>query len=341
MARVPQDELPWLAGGAEERAAPVGLNRRHLRVQDLRRLSRVAFSPRRRIEGLYAGRHATPLRGQSVEFRDYRQYIPGDDVGGIDWKVFGRSDRLYVRLFEHQAEMTVHLLVDASASMGYHGLSTRPAAIHRRASKRRRRLAETTELRKYDQACLLAAALGFVMARQHDRFSFAAAQRGLTAVHAPGNTLQHLTNVLETMERTTPFGESALPAAIHSLAATARRRDLLLVFSDLLDDPGGIRQDLAAWQHRGGEVILFQVLHEHELKLPPMDQGVFVDSETGESLRLSVDDVRADYESRIRQFVDEWKKSSAARGIDHNLVSTADPYHAALERYLVHRASIR
>src|SRR5690606_25718404 len=100
-----------------------GLNRRYLQLADLRRLSRVAFLPKRRVEGVYAGRHATPLRGQSIEFRDYRQYMPGDDVGAIDWKVYGRSDRMYIRLFEHQSEQTVHLLVDASASMGYHGLT--------------------------------------------------------------------------------------------------------------------------------------------------------------------------------------------------------------------------
>lgn len=315
-----------------------GLDRKYLRVADLRRLSRVAFAPRRRIEGLYAGRHATPLRGQSIEFRDYRQYMPGDDVGSIDWKVYGRSDRLYIRLFEHQAEMTVHLLVDASASMGYHGLTTRAAPIQKR---KRRKPAEYPEPRKYDQACFLAASLGFVLARQHDRFSFCLAQKGLASSHPAGNTLRHLAAVLETMEQSDTLGESALPSAIRSMAATASRRDLLIVLSDLLDDPPAIQQALSAWQHRGGEVILFQVLHPHELHLPDMDYGVFIDSETRSTVRLNVPDIRETYDRRMQEFLESWRKASAARGIDYNLVTTADPYHTALEKYLVHRASVK
>lgn len=315
-----------------------GINRRHLRVQDLRRLSRVAFSPRRRIEGLYAGRHATPLRGQSIEFRDYRQYIPGDEVGSIDWKVYGRSDRLYIRLFEHQAEMTVHLLVDASASMAYHGLTTRPTTSQRR---RRGRVKQPEEHRKFDQACFLAAAVGFVLARQHDRFSFCLAQRGMTAVHPSGNSMRHLAAILDTMEQTIIDGPSALPAAIHSLAATASRRDLLMIFSDLLDDPPAIQKALSAWQHRGGEVILFQVLHPHELTLPEMDYGVFVDSESNDSVRLNVADIRDNYDCRMREFLEGWQRACSARGIDHNVVPTDVPYHQTLEKYLVHRASLK
>lgn len=316
---------------------PTGLNRKYLRIQDLRRLSRVAFAPRRRIEGLYAGRHATPMRGQSIEFRDYRQYIPGDDVGGIDWKVYGRSDRLYIRLFEHQAEMTIHLLVDGSASMGYHGLSTRPAVKPR---KGRRPPPLRTELSKFDQACFLAAGLGFVLAKQHDRFSFGIAQQGLSSARPPGNSLPHLVGILKTMEQTTPYGRSALPAAIRALAATAGRRDLLMVFSDLLDDRTALQEAFSSWLHRGGEVIVFQTLHEHELTLPDLEHGVFVDSETGATIRLNVDDVRQEYESRITAFLQECRKGCGARGIDYNLVSTADPYQKALERYLVNRASL-
>lgn len=317
---------------------PTGLNRKYLRVQDLRRLSRVSFAPRRRIEGAYAGRHATPLRGQSIEFRDYRQYIPGDDVGGIDWKVYGRSDRLYVKLFEHQAETTLHLLVDGSASMSYHGLDTKPALKPR---KGRRPAPPRAELSKYDQACFLAAGIGFVLAKQHDRFGFGIAQHGLVSSRPPGNSLQHLVGILKTMEQTLPYGKSALPAAIRALASTAGRRDLLMIFSDLLDDPLAIQDALSAWLRRGGEVIVFQTLHEHELKLPDLEHGIFVDSETGQSLRVNVDDLRSEYDARIAAFLQDWRKACGARGIDLNLTSTAESYHKSLERYLVNRASIR
>ncbi len=326
-------------GKSSSDAAPgSGLNRRYLRLQDLRRLSRVAFLPKRRVEGVYAGRHATPLRGQSIEFRDYRQYMPGDDVGAIDWKVYGRSDRMYIRLFEHQSEQTVHLLVDASASMGYHGLTTRMPSPPR---KRRRPAPVRADLSKYDQACFLAAAIGFVLARQHDRFSFQLAQRGLTIAVPPGNSMPHLLGILNAMEQAVPYGVSHLPAAIRSMTGVSGRRDLLIVFSDLLDDPPALQRALAGWRHRGGEVILFQVLHEHELKLPEIDSAQFVDSETGQSTRIQVADVRTAYAAELEAFLESWRRAAVARAIDLNLVSTAVPYFQALERYLVHRATTR
>ena len=98
-----------------------GKERDYLRVQDLHQLRRLVFTSKRVVEGQYSGRHASPLRGQSVEFSDYREYVPGDEIGGIDWKVYGRSDKLFIKLLEHQTDMTVNLLVDASASMGYGG----------------------------------------------------------------------------------------------------------------------------------------------------------------------------------------------------------------------------
>src|SRR4029079_7351707 len=101
---------------------PEGQDRKYLRMQDLRQLRHVFFAPRRASEGQYSCRHDTRQRGQSVEFRDYRPYIPGDDIGSVDWKVYGRSDKLFIKMFEHQADMTVNLLVDASASMAYGGL---------------------------------------------------------------------------------------------------------------------------------------------------------------------------------------------------------------------------
>jgi len=100
-----------------------GLNRKYFRPEDLRRLSHADFTSRRAIEGLYAGKHKTAQRGQSIEFRDYRQYIPGDPINHVDWKVFGRTDKLFIKVFEHQAELSVHLLVDGSNSMKFNGLS--------------------------------------------------------------------------------------------------------------------------------------------------------------------------------------------------------------------------
>jgi uncharacterized protein (DUF58 family) len=254
-----------------------------------------------------------------VEFRDYRQYIPGDELETVDWKVYGRSDKLFVKIFEHQADMTVNLLVDASASMAYRGLSGQGP------------------LSKFDQACFLAAAIGFLVTKQNDRVSFALAKGGLADAHRPQSSMVHLANILQVMERTRPAGEASLAVAIRDYVGRSRRRDLLIVFSDLLDDREAVFKSLARAVHRGGEAILFHVLHADELKLPELDSGMFIDSESGQRVRLSISDIRPAYEARMQEFLEGWSTACKGHGVDYNLVSTADLYHKALERYLYRR----
>jgi len=295
-----------------------GIVSKYLRIQDLRRLQHVEFTTRRPIEGLYAGRHASPQRGQSVEFRDYREYTPGDDLNQVDWKVYGRSDKLFIKLFEHQADLTVHLLVDASSSMRYGG-----------------RL--LTGHSKYDQACFLAAAIGFLISKQTDRISFGLAQNGLHEHHRAGTGMRHLASILHAMGSGRPQGKGNLAQTIRDVVGLGRRRDLLIVFSDLLEDRKDIVKALSTSLQRGGEVIIFHVLHEDELKLPKIDDGLFIDSETGARARINVNDIRPQYEAKMKEFLDGWAAECRGRGIDYNLVSTQDEYHKVLEKYLLRR----
>ena len=308
---------------------------RYLRVQDLRRLRHYFFSSRRPVEGLYAGRHSSLQRGHSVEFSDYRSYMPGDEIADIDWKVYGRSDRLYVKLFEHQTDLTVSILVDGSASMGYFG-EPRPA----RTSLLRRAPAPTTPDRKYDAACRLAAAVAFLIISQQDRVGLGVAQAGLQSMQRPGGSFPHLHRLLNVMEQAQPTGRADLPEAIHQFAAGAGRRGLLILISDLLDDRDAIMQALSRFTHQHNEVIVFHVLHADELDLPNWAEAQFVDSESGARVRLNVRDVRREYARRMRGFLDGWSAAFKTRGMDYNLVNTAEPYTRTLENYLFARAAI-
>ncbi|MBI1370573.1 MAG: DUF58 domain-containing protein [Planctomycetes bacterium] len=297
------------------------LTHKYLRPADLRRLRYVRFAARRPIEGRYAGRHASPQRGQSVEFNDYRPYMPGDELTAIDWKVYGRSDRLVVKRFEHQTDLSVHLLVDASASMAYRGDGP------------------TRTLSKYDQAAHLAAAIAFLLTRQQDKVAFGIARHGLRHYHPPAGALTHVMNILTALEKT-QLGERAdLPDAIARVTALSPRRGLLVVFSDLLDDRDESLRALSAFTARGGEVIVFHVLHPDELSLPDDNAAIFIDAETDQRLTLNLDDLRDAYQQRMRAFLDAWSAALIGRGIDYNLVSTAADYHAALEQYLFKRAA--
>ena len=323
---------------------------RYLRVQDLAALRDVLFAPRSPIRGLYAGRHTSRQRGHCVEFNDYREYTPGDEVGDIDWKVFGRSDRLFIKLFEHQTDMTVGLLIDASASMDYDGLDPR-RPVRRAQSWMGKLKSLSAKLgtaqpgqaienpSKYDQACLMAAAIAFLTIRQQDRIALAFARRGLHREHDARGGYEQLNHVLRAMEHVRVRDDARLAESIQHYTQRLPRRSLLIVFSDLMEDRDAILHALSAFTTRGGEAIIFHVLHEDELHLPDLPEAVFIDSETGRRVRLNVPDIRDAYESRVRQTADAWHDALTTRGIDYHRVCTATHYHEAISDYLFTRAA--
>jgi uncharacterized protein (DUF58 family) len=306
------------------------LRHKYLQLSDLRRLEYLLFAPRRIVEGRYSGQYATRQRGQSVEFRDYREYLPGDDIGSLDWKVYGRSDKLFIKLFEHQSELTVQLLLDASGSMAYRGGD---------GTEKSRRL--STEQSKYDYACCLAASIGFLVMKQHDRFAFAFSQQGLRHYLPPQSTMRHLANILRGMERIRPRGKAQLADAIDELTRKGTRRSLLVVFSDLLEDSDAVAKALAARAQTGGEAIVFHVLHPDELNLPEMEHGLFIDAETAARVRLNVEEIRPQYQARMHEFLDTWARRCLGLGIDYARSVMSEPYYRNLERYLVGRAQRR
>lgn len=308
---------------AEPTSPTSTLNSRYLNAADLRRLRNLFFASRRMMEGIYAGRHVSPARGHSTEFTDYRPYMPGDEIGDIDWKVFGRSDKLVVKLFEHHSDMTVNLVVDASASMAYTGLD-----------------AGNKGPSKFDHACRLAAAIAFMTSKQQDKVSLAISQSGLKRFDRPMGSVSHLAGLLRAMEETQPQEDANLPDALRQVTSLTNRRGVTIVISDLLDDFEETLSALGALTHRGSEVILFNVLHADELKLPDGGQSVFVDSETGDRINLNIDDVREQYQKRMKVFVAKWTHACKGRRMDYNLVSTATPSIQALEQYLYSRGAI-
>lgn len=314
----------------------------YLNSADLAPLRHLVFASRRAVMGHYAGKHASPQRGHSVEFQDYRDYTPGDPLGEIDWKVYGRSDKLFIKLFEHQSDMTVNLIVDASASMGYRGTGSgdRGPGRQNRGGFFRTPNPGPRAPSKYDHACAMAAAIAFLVTKQQDKVSFGLAQRGLQQAVRAAGTYPHLHQIVGVMEEAQPRGPANLAATLHAAARQAKRKGLLIVFSDLEEPRDPILEGLARFLHRGHEVIVFHTLHQDELQLPDLSAAMFIDSETGREVRVNIDDIRADYETKIKSQLDGWRKVLTARGVDYNLVSTATPYHEALRRYLFNRASL-
>ena len=304
----------------------------YLRPAEMAILRQYFLVGRRPVEGLYTGRHASVQRGRSVEFTDYRQYVPGDNLADVDWKAFGRTDRLYVKRFEHQSDMCVGVLVDGSASMGYGGVTSHGSSVERRGWQARRLGGS-----KFGYAAQVGAAVSFLAVHHQDRVALGIAQSGLNAFSGVGASMVHLQSVLGCLEPVKPGGQADLPAAIEAMTQRLGKRGVMMVISDLLDEQSDILAGLSGYAHRGGEVVIFHVLHEDELRLPDIDSAIFADSETQERITLRVEDVKRGYGRRIAAFVASWRTACRARGFDYHQVSTATPQLTTLRSYLHRR----
>jgi uncharacterized protein (DUF58 family) len=318
----------------ETAAAP---GRVYLQPTELRRLKNLLFVARTIVEGTYAGRHRSRFRGQSVEFADYREYSPGDDISDIDWKAFGRTDRLFVRLFEAQTDMAVYTLLDCSASMAYAGFENSRTGVARRSSPMP---ANSPAVSKFDYSCYLVAALAYLTVKQGDKVSLGLFRDKLVDFVPPGGTFAHLFNLLRRVEAIAPAGQTRVAEALHRSFAAMKRRGLLVIVSDLLEEPTALFEALNLYRHHRFEIMLFHVLHDEELHLPAYPNVRFLDSETGQTLTTAVPEIREEYQQRIRAHIDALRSGCAARRIDYNLATTSTDYHSVLERYLVERAAL-
>lgn len=287
-----------------------------LRPQDLRQYRNLLFAARLVVEGYYAGKHRSPYHDFSAEFADYRPYVPGDEIRALDWKAVARTDRLYVKLFRKETDMSAYLLIDKSASMGFAG---------------------EADVSKFDYCATLAAAVSYLMLKQGDRPGLATADDSIRTFIAPGSTLTHLHRLVYGLETTAPGGMTNVARALRTLFPLAKRRGLLIVLSDLLEEPADLFNALSMYLHRGFSVLLFHVLTEDELHLPRAAAARFTDPEGPGVLTVEPAAVRSAYQTEIGRWLGELNGGAKARGIHYRLLSTSTPYHEALRDYLTSR----
>ena len=282
---------------------------KYLRPEDVRALAALEFVPRSLADGLLAGRHRSPARGSSIEFRDFRQFVPGDDPALVDWRVFARTDRRYLRTFELETNAECHLFLDASGSMAFgSGLS------------------------KFDYASFFCAALAFLVVRGNDRVSLRIFDDRIRFHSPPGSTRRHLHNLLRALESVAPSGQTRLAESLRRSSPLLRRRGSIVVLSDFLDDPSSVFQALNPFIHRGFRIHLFHVLHPDELDLVRRGLLSFRDLESGGRLVAHTEEIRSAYSNAVKAHVAALRNFSARRGIDYAMVSTSTPYLSLFDR---------
>ncbi|MFH1568170.1 MAG: DUF58 domain-containing protein [Gemmatimonadota bacterium] len=310
--------LPDVAEPAGFQPSAAGDLTRYLDPETISRISRLDLVARLVVEGFITGLHRSPYHGFSVEFSEHRPYMPGDALRDLDWKALAKTERLYVKRYEEETNVRAHLLLDCSGSMGFR--SGGPMS-------------------KYRYACCLAAALAHLMLRQRDAVGLMLFRdRPLTLV-PPRSVQSHLRVLLAEMTRAEPEDDTRMAPAFHDLAERLSRRGLVIVLSDLLDDPAEVMTGLRHFRHRGHEVIVFHLLdpRERDLDFDRSDTR-FVDLESPEDVLTTQPwHVQAEYRRRMEELQQTYARRCADARIDYCLVDTATPFDLALSRYLVRR----
>lgn len=280
------------------------------------RLKDMDFIAKTIVEGYFIGKHRSPFKGTSSEFADYRPYSPGDDIRKIDWKVFARTDRNYVKLFREETNLITYLVVDKSGSMRYQG---------------------DGKLSKLAYASYLTAALAYLLIKRGDKVGLTVFDSQIRWLIRPGGSMPHLFQILSALENLRPGRTTNLSEALRLAFPLYTRRGLLVVISDFLEQPRTIFEALFRYRHKRFDIILFQILHPDEVDLPERPNLRFIDSETSASVTAEPSVIRAEYRAEMQRFLDEMALSARGQRVDYNMVTTATPYQFALERYLQQR----
>ncbi|MDR3638386.1 MAG: DUF58 domain-containing protein [Isosphaeraceae bacterium] len=291
---------------------------RYFDPDGLARVGNMELVARQVVEGFLTGRHRSPYHGFSVEYLDHRAYAPGDDIRSLDWKLLARTDKYHVKLFQDETNLRATILLDCSASMTF----------------------KSDGLSKLEYGSFLAAALAHLMLRQNDAVGLTLFDREVRASLPPRARPSQFRQVLELLEQPPTGSDTDVGAILHTIAERIKRRGLVILISDLIDDEAKIASGLQHFRHNRHEVVVFQVMDDAELTFPYDRITRFKDIEGAGRVVANPKSLRARYLTRIHAFTDGIKTACFERGISYNLVNTKEPYDHFLAAYLEKRGRI-
>ena len=292
-------------------------SKRFLHPEAIRRIGRLELRARHIVEGLLSGMHRSPYFGQSVEFLQHRQYAPGDDLRHVDWKVWAKQDRLYVKQFEEDTNMRCTLLVDVSASMQY---GERP-------------------LNKYEYAATVATSLAYLLLKQHDAVSCIAFDETIRTRTPLRSTEAHLKSIVAALDASDPKNKTDTGEILREVAEVSPRRGMVTVISDLLGDVESTLRGLRLLRQRGHDVLVLHVLDDDELDFPFEGPTRFEGLELPEHLTCNPRALRDGYLAAVEQFLTRLRRGCAKDAIDYALIRTSAPLDAALAAFLCRRVA--
>ena len=290
-------------------------SKRFLHPEAIKRISRLDLRAQHIVEGFLSGLHRSPYFGQSVEFLQHREYTPGDDLRHVDWQVWARQDRLYVKQFEEDTNMRVNLLVDVSSSMEY----------------------GNGPLNKYEYAATIAVSLAFLILKSQDAVGCLTFDETVRAKIETLSKRTQLAAIIRSLDVNTPADKTNLADIFREAAETYPRRGMMIVVSDLLGDVGSTMRGLRVLRQRGHDVLVLHVMDDDELSFPFSGPTRFEDLETDSRLNCNPQSLRDGYLDALNEFLADLRHQCAQSAIDYTLIKTSDPLDAALASFLSRR----
>ncbi len=282
------------------------------------RLGRLNIIARQAVEGFVTGLHKSPHFGFAIEFAEHRPYTPGDDIRRIDWLAYARTERFYVKLNEQQTNLRAQIILDASSSMDY----------------------ASNGITKFQYARYLAALLGYLMLAQQDAVGLSIFSDSLREHFNPSARMSALQRMFDSLEQIRCYGTTAMVDVLNELASRLRQRGLIIIISDMMDDPQQLMRAMRHFIFKKHQLIVFHLIDPAELEFPFENIARFVDSETQEQIVTDPRQIRTEYLSVLNEFLSFYRKQCADAGIEYLLVNTAQRYDRMLVKYLTMRRKL-
>lgn len=293
--------------------------RRFLRPEALQRISKLEVKARHIVEGFLSGLHRSPYFGQSVEFVQHREYVHGDDLRRIDWKVWSKTDKYYIKQYEEDTNLRTVMLLDVSESMLF-------------GSK-----GET----KYEYGCTIAACLAYLLLKQQDSVGMVTFDSDVRNTIPPRSKHNHLHAILAAMDREEPEKKTDMHGILRQVAEQQSRKGMVVIISDLFADRDGLFKGLKLLRHRGHDIMIFHVMDDQELDFEYSGTTKFEGMEEMGDLICNPRSLREGYMEAVNQFVDELRRKSARHLVDYQTIRTSENVDAVLAHYLNHRIGMR
>jgi uncharacterized protein (DUF58 family) len=293
--------------------------RRFLHPETIARISRLDLRARHVVEGFIAGMHKSPFFGHSVEFIQHREYVPGDDLRHLDWKVWSKTDRYYIKQYEEETNLRSTLVVDVSESMHY----------------------GRGALNKYNYACTIAACLGYLLLRQQDSVGLITFDDQVRQTVPPRSQQTHIDAIVQGLHISRPQAKTDIEKIMRRVAENIGSRGMIILVSDLLADREPLFRGLEMLRHRRHDVLVFHVMDDDELNFPFAGTTRFEGMEELPHLLCDPRALRAGYIEALEEYLVEVRRGSARQGIDYALVRTGDYLDAVLSKFLHHRMALK